>query len=404
MTARQTGRVTPEELGHAALDWLLALAEPTDTGLAWPWIPGGETDPTLYSGSSGVVLALLEGHRHFGDDRYADAALRGARTLAAEVWPDSSLFMGGTGMAVALRAVRRLLGDTAAGAAADRTLALVRSRLDGERWNDQRELINGNAGIALGALWAGDVALAEHAVAHYARWAEPVPGGVHWEVRIGMPGRPHHVAHGTLGVVAALAAVGHASGRTDLVDLAVSGASGVAARNDDGPDGLLVPHSDPPHKPELNPRYSYGWCNGPAGDAQVFRLLHRVTGDPAWAALVDRCWHTVTHSGLPQRLSPGFWDNNGRCCGTAGVLALASDRPDGRDFADVLVADLTARATVDAAGARWSNHEHRRTPSTLDPRTGWAMGNAGIIPELLRHVRHDSDYAVTRAFPGPPRV
>jgi hypothetical protein len=40
-----------------------------------------------------------------------------------------------------------------------------------------------------------------------------------------------------------------------------------------------VPHSDPPHRPEIIERYSYGWCNGPAGDAQVFRLLAQVTGD-----------------------------------------------------------------------------------------------------------------------------
>jgi len=109
-------------LGHAALEWLLALAEPTEAGLVWPWIPGGETDPALYSGSSGVVLALLEGYRHFGDDRYADAALRGARNLAPDEWPDSSLFMGVTGMAVALRAVHRVSGDATAGAAADRAL------------------------------------------------------------------------------------------------------------------------------------------------------------------------------------------------------------------------------------------------------------------------------------------
>ena len=77
---------------------------------------------------------------------------------------------------------------------------------------------------------------------------------------------------------------------------------------------------------ELIERYSYGWCHGPAGDAQTFRLLHSITGDPAWSQLADRCWQTVTHCGLPERLRPGFWDNNGRCCGTAGVLALACDR------------------------------------------------------------------------------
>ena len=41
---------------------------------------------------------------------------------------------------------------------------------------------------------------------------------------------------------------------------------------------------------------------------------------------------------------------------------------------------------------------HCVTPSTLDPRTGWAMGNAGIVRELLRFARastgRDLAYAV----------
>lgn len=146
----------------------------------------------------------------------------------------------------------------------------------------------------------------------------------------------------------------------------------------------------------------------PAGDAQVFRLLGAVTKDPAWAAVADRCWHTVTHCGLPRRIRPGFWDNNGRCCGTAGVLALACDRhveqAQRLHFADVLVGDLAARATVDADGACWSNHEHRATPSELEPRTGWAMGNAGIIRELLRFARASTgaDPAYAVSWPDHP--
>ena len=99
----------------------------------------------------------------------------------------------------------------------------------------------------------------------------------------------------------------------------------------------------------------------------------------------------MTASGLPRRLRPGFWDNNGRCCGTAGVLALACDRhAEGRGdlaFAATLAGDLAARATVDQAGVRWSNEEHRAVPSVLQPRTGWAMGSAGIVRELLRFSR-----------------
>ena len=160
------------------------------------------------------------------------------------------------------------------------------------------ELLGGSAGIALGALHAGDAELAVLAAEPYLRTADPTPGGVNWAVRPSPP-RSHHIAHGTLGIAYALAAVGTAAGQHDLTELALRGAADVVARDEAGPEGFVVPHSDPQHRPDLIERYSYGWCNGPAGDAQVFRLLGQVTRDPAWAALAGRCWHTVTHCGLP---------------------------------------------------------------------------------------------------------
>jgi hypothetical protein len=266
----------------------------------------------------------------------------------------------------------------------------VRERSEGGRWSTMFELFAGNAGVGLGALMVGDVELAVDAVTPYLSTVTRTAHGVNWPVRPAPP-RSHHIAHGTLGIVYALAAVGRAAGKPDLVELAIEGADDVVGRDEAGPDGFLVPHSDPPHRPELIERYSLGWCNGPAGDAQVFRLLGEVTGQESWSRLADRCWGTVTASGLPHRVRPGFWDNNGRCCGTAGVLALACDRivenGDTFDFADVLVDDLAARATVDQFGARWSNYEHRATPPDLEPRPGWAMGNAGIVRELLRYSR-----------------
>ena len=404
----------PEVLAREALDWLLGLAVPDGLGLAWPGTrEDAEPNPTLYSGTAGIVLALVEAYRYFEDERYALAAARGLRSLAAaagEGWELSSLYFGLAGMAYALRAAGDALGDEDARSAAATAFDLVRARFDGERWADQFELLGGNAGIALGAAAAGDLDLAVMAVAPYLRTAEPTDAGVHWEVRAGMPARWHHVAHGTLGIVCALATTGQAVGRADLVDLALAGAADVVARNEAGPDGFLVPHSDPQHRPEIIERYSYGWCNGPTGDAQVFRLLAQITGDQVWQHLADRCWHTVIHSGLPARLRPGFWDNSGSCCGTAGVLSMACDRQaehlDGLAFADVLVSDLAARATRDDAGARWSNHEHRSTASALAARTGWAMGNAGIVRELLRYARirdgRDGAYAIP--WPGHPPV
>ena len=66
------------------------------------------------------------------------------------------------------------------------------------------------------------------------------------------------------------------------------------------------------------------WCHGPTGDAQVFRLLHQLAADQRWLHLQDACWRTVIEFGIPRRLRPGFRDNSGHCCGTAGVLALAA--------------------------------------------------------------------------------
>ncbi|MGH3212310.1 MAG: lanthionine synthetase LanC family protein [Trebonia sp.] len=399
--------VAAESLAVGALDWLLSSARSTGEGLTWvAAVPGAEPDFTLYHGAAGIVLALLEAQQHLGDDRYGDAAMRGAAAIAAAADHEGncSLYFGLAGMAVALHAVHVRLGGSSAGAAARRALDRVRSRFDGHGWGVMFELFGGNAGIALGALQAGDPELAVLAAEPYLRAADPTPGGVNWAVRPGLA-RSHHIAHGTLGIAYALAAVGAAALRNDLTELALRGAADVVARDEAGPEGFVVPHSDPQHRPDLIERYSYGWCNGPAGDAQVFRLLGAVTRDPAWAALADRCWHTVTHSGLPRRIRPGFWDNSGHCCGTAGVLALACDRhaeqAGGLGFASVLVADLADRATAGADGVRWSNHEHRATPGALDPRTGWAMGNAGIIRELLRFARASTGRDPAYAVPWP---
>ena len=422
-----------EELALAALDWIEATAVADGDGVWWSGKPSSdEPDPTLYHGSAGIVLALLEADAHFGGGRWRELALRGTRWLAGAVdtWDTArypALYFGTAGTVLALHQAAGRLGDRGADgdvaetarAAATRGLAGVRAAFDGERWGDAYELMFGNAGIGLAALRLGDPELAEAAVAPYLRTAEPTAFGVTWEQRRGQPARRHHISHGTLGIAYALAVIGTAVGRRDLVDAALAGVADVVARNEAGPDGFLVPHSDPLQVAFGLERYSYGWCHGPAGDAQVFRLLAQLAdgaggaegagGGDGWRALVDRCWHTVITSGLPERLRPGFWDNCGRCCGTGGVLALACDREiengDGLAFADLLVADLGRRATIDAAGARWSNVEHRASPPELEPRQGWAMGNAGLVRELLRHARITAgrDPATRSSGPTTPR-
>lgn len=412
-----------EALAVRGLDWLLGAARENGDGLVWGEVPGGEPDPWLYNGTAGTVVGLLEAARHFGDARYADAARRGAITLTEAV-PGAAAngyYAGRAGLAVVLNAAADAFGDTGFRRAAADALALVRADFDGTYWDEMLfEVFGGNAGIALAALHCGDLELAVLAVAPYLSTAEHTEHGVTWAwARQRYEARLHHFSHGTIGIAYALLAVGHAARRTDLIELGMRGVADVTARNDADERGFLVPHSDPAFFPDVVARYSYGWCHGPTGDANVFRLLRDRTGADHWQSLVDRCWHTVLHSGLPERIRPGFWDNQGRCCGTAGVLAFADDRmaeagtgdapaaAEAREFADVLVDDLVARAITDEAGARWANHAHdAKPPADLEPRIGWAQGNAGIVRELLRYARittgGDPGYAVE--LPEQPPV
>lgn len=101
----------------------------------------------------------------------------------------------------------------------------------------------------------------------------------------------------------------------------------------------------------------------------------------------------MTTSGIPERLHPGFWDNVGHCCGSAGVadfmvgLSAATDDPQWRDFAWVVLDDICDRAVIDEAGARWHNIDHRNAEPSLPAQTGFMQGASGVAVALLRGAR-----------------
>jgi hypothetical protein len=160
---------------------------------------------------------------------------------------------------------------------------------------------------------------------------------------------------------------------------------------------------------------TYTWCHGPAGTSYLFAALadagvDRVAGLEV-TRLRHRCLHSILASGVPQRLRPGFWDNDGRCCGTAGVgdvlLDAAQDCTDQAAGGALLQAArsmgdaLAERAIRDEAGARWRFLEHRQNPPLLPPGTSWMQGAAGIAAFLLRLARAIEDGLDTRVADRP---
>jgi len=160
-------------------------------------------------------------------------------------------------------------------------------------------------------------------------------------------------------VASALALAGWVLDRQDFVDAAVEGARHVIALGSHADGSRVLPHTIPNAIREVEP-LTYTWCHGPTGTSQLFPALALAGVDQVCGQRMDnlraRCLQTVLDAGVPQRLRPGFWDNDGRCCGTAGVgdvlLDLAQDTGEQREGLNAKVVDRPDQWWSVPAGTR----------------------------------------------------
>lgn len=414
------------ELGEAAWAWVLGQVRDEDG----PWLPEavpGDDPPagpaadrdSVYAGIGGLAPVLAEIGQHRALTGAEEVLAAGIVARLSSVMPartEASLYDGLAGDAMALR----MLAPGREQAALDR-LAEMATPLG---WNTTLEvvpgsvapvtdLIMGSAGVVLAAIWAGGehagsiAATGGEALLHVADRTED---GLDWAMVPGSPSRAPNYSHGTAGVATALAIAGAALGRADFTAAAAQGARHLLAVGTLDDNGFIVPHTLPYSTRDVDP-VTYNWCHGPAGTSQLFAALaaagvDEIDGRPVtW--LRQRCLDAILASGVPARLRPGFWDNDGRCCGTAGVgdilLDAAQDCADQegahQDGAGLARADrlllgartmadaLAERAIRDRAGACWRFTEHRRDPPLLPPGTSWMQGAAGISAFLFRMAR-----------------
>jgi lantibiotic modifying enzyme len=311
-------------------------------------------------------------------------------------------------MASALHAWALVSGDQSSEQAACAAVhAIARRATTGRPVSPWRDLIEGEAGTLLvltelaGAAagpTSGANMIADRLVGQ-AWWIDGLPDWQpHADARFLMP----NFSHGLAGIGYALAVAGDALGRPDLTEVAIAAGHRLVMLGQ-RPDGTLaVPQGIPAASPQE--AVSYGWCHGPTGTLRLFQLLDRQHPGQGWADRAEACRLAVLASGVPARRYPGFWDNLGQCCGTAGVGEMALDRftETGSEqwlaWASSLAQDVLARQIADAGGVRWSHTEHRLSPPKVEPSTGWMQGTAGIAGWLLRLAR------VARCGPGATRV
>ncbi|MFC1543713.1 lanthionine synthetase LanC family protein [Gemmatimonadota bacterium] len=402
------------ETASAGLEWLAANAVRDEQGLLrFPVVPAeaasSTSDPTLYHGLPGPVLAFLQAWRATGERRWRELAEQALETLRVDTRRlvetgeiDAGLYTGLAGIGSTELAAWQALGDDVwLDEAYDIGLLIVQRAIrsadgHGVHWNGVVDVISGAAGTGL-FLLALYEATGEGLFLERARSAgawlvaaasiDPASGFPFWPIQPGADMHYPNFSHGTAGVafflgrLAALDPLGADFGvwcRRALAWLEGHGEAG----------GCIIYH----HDGDGEDLQYVSWCHGPAGTARVFLqeggpAARGSVGTPP--ALLAGVW-LLEQGPEPGESPSGYWNNVSICCGTAGLLGFMLDLHQStgdpvwlegaRRYADVLV----ERAQRSATGLSWPQAEHRTRPDLVQAQTGWMQGAAGISAMLLR--------------------
>lgn len=414
-------RAAPGAELEAALEvakWLRSVGRDSDHGRVWPADPEKpeEVVTHLYSGTSGVTLFFLEAHAMTGEAAFLQEAREGAdyllRTLPEQVkGEETGLYTGIAGVGFTLAETYRATAEEKYLVGARRTVELLkesaRVRNDGVTWSDTTDIISGSAGIGLFLLRMNEPQAKEVAVRagrHLLAQGREEEQGMKWPMSPTYPRLMPNFSHGTAGVAFFLARLHEEAGDEGFLRAAVSGAEYLRSIARIVNRACLIFH----HEPGGEDLFYLGWCHGPAGTARLFYQLWKVTGKEMWMEWAEKAAHAILQSGIPEVKTPGFWNNHGLCCGTAGVadfmlsLHRATGRAEYLAFAKRATAHLLEHATRDERGMRWIDAEHRVQPELVKAQTGYMQGAAGIGMWLLRLHAFEQGKAGTVKLPDSP--
>jgi uncharacterized protein YyaL (SSP411 family) len=426
--------------------WIRSAQISKQTGIGWLPEPDHpektvtvSPDNAIYSGSAGTVLFFLELAAATGNPSYLEDAKRGADYLAAS-WhrlPGSSwesllrdrglsFDQGLAGTAFSLAEswkATRIPAYRQAALEATQALAAAASPAGaGIEWLPSPAVGLGG-GIVLYLLYAARtfdeskwLELASRGGDRIVQLAEPDPrGGLRWQ---GLPQGPGTLAAslpphayfpnfelGTAGVAFVLARLYEETRQRKYLEAARGGAKHIQSIATVHGDSALVYYREP----DLQGLYYLGYCHGRAGTARLFYQLHKVTGEKEYLKWTEKLARGVIGSGVPEKLTPGYWNVACQCCGAAAEvdfflsLWLATGKGEYRDFAQRVADQLISRETdLDGKGYRWYQAWTRVKPWEVSAETGYKIGAAGIGAALVHtQLAIENRYAAI-LFPDNP--
>ena len=410
-----------------AYRWIRTARIESPVGYLWlagPERPDGlDTYGDIYAGGAGIVLFLLELARATGDKAYREEAGFGADTLIASLPlaldledAQGSLYSGVAGLGFTFERVHQETGNEKYRKAAVRCRDLIHAAARpagrGVDWGKYNDIIAGGSGTGLFLLnvarTMGDTASRDLAVQAGLRLIElgvPENGGLKWRMDPDNPRLMPNFSHGTAGVAYYLATLHRETGRPEFLDAALAGTRYLKSIAEATGDTCLIFHDEPDNKR----LYYLGWCHGPVGTSRLWLRLDQIDPKAGWLAWAKKGANAILASGIPEHQTPGFWNNFGQCCGSAGVAAFFLDL--GRltgdasytSFAHRVAQNLLDRATPAAGGGlKWIHAEHRIKPEYVYAQTGYMQGAAGIGMLFLQMDALDKGRPWTLRFPDSP--
>jgi lantibiotic modifying enzyme len=404
---------------ESAAAWIKSSAIRTPVGLNWPADPKvpKSVNTSLYAGTPGIVLFFLEAYSSTGNQAYLQDALGGADTLLAALPPERGmgLYEGLSGVLFALEETFKATGDQKYKKGLLDGLERIRGAAvekgPGIEWGSVTDIISGSAGTGLFLIYAFHetkdrawLDLAARAGARLIELGRPENGGLKWAMDPEFPRLMPNFSHGTAGIAYFLARLYQETKKKEFLDAASAGAKYLLSIASTEGETCRIFH----HEPDGKDLYYLGWCHGPVGTARLFYVLSEATGDSSWLAWVRRSANALLKSGIPDKETPGFWNNDGICCGLAGVgeffldLGRALKDKSYLEFSDRVTARLLAKATQAGKQMFWVQAEHRVRPDFQVAQTGYMQGAAGIGMFLLRLDSAVRGRKGTIVFPDSP--
>jgi len=401
-----------EDIGR----WLVGNAIQNDNGTVWPdnALSPDTIGYDLASGVAGKVVYFVALYRATGNVEYLKMAEGGADYLIGVLQDPSSfeqnprrasLYTGISGIGVALLHVQRHASDQKYGRAVKQIVNQLGewSVEDGGglRWSDEfNDLIYGDAGTALFLSYVAQQTADEEALDLAMQGARFLLGqaqksatGSFWYFRRSKPFNLPNFSHGTAGIAYVLATVGTFADDESLRSGAREGFTYIRSISEIEGGLLRIPYGW--GADSWAGLYEFGWAHGLSGTASFFARMQMSGIDAEAAAKYENLTrHTILNINLPATPAAPFAEPStalDKRFGRAGVLSLLSQRsvnePVSEDVVrlrDSIFAHIQSAAIRENRTAHWVVDAPEFMGGGRAAYTGIFHGAAGIGLAVLR--------------------